>query len=297
VPPTAPAATSPAVTSTGAGQPVVDRFLSALGTFGPLVYGLDPSGVLLTQWCVGDSADGLERFVDIALDVVVGTVGVVKPQAAFYERHGWRGMRTLTRLVTSCRQAGVMVLLDAKRGDVGSTNDAYAEAYFGADAPLSVDAMTVTPYLGVAALRPFFDRADASDAAVFVVTRSSNPEGRTIQSARGAGSRPVEEEIAAALQGENERRAPGGIGPIGSVFGPNHGQPDFDLAALNALFLAPGVGAQGATPADVAACFAACPDRVLPAASRALLQLGPGVAELRAGAERLNAELVSALRV
>jgi orotidine-5'-phosphate decarboxylase len=291
---TSTAGATTAATPTAAAT-TAERFTAAMRRFGPLVFGLDPSGDLLTAWGVGDTPDGLERFVDIALGAVVGTVGVVKPQAAFYERHGWQGMRSLARLMASCREAGVMVLLDAKRGDVGSTNAAYAEAYLGADTPLPVDAMTVTAYLGFAALRPFFDRAEASDTVVFVVTRSSNPEGRAVQEARATGSVTVEEEIAAGIRAENERVAPGGIGPIASVFGPNHGPPDFDLAALGALFLAPGLGAQGASPADVAACFAACPDRVLPSASRTLLQLGPDVASLRAGAASLNAELIRAL--
>jgi orotidine-5'-phosphate decarboxylase len=98
-----------------------------------------------TQWELGDTADGLERFVDIVVEATVGTVGVVKPQAAFYERHGWQGIRSLARLVDDCRRAGVLVLLDAKRGDVGSTNEAYAEAYLGPDAAIPVDAITITP--------------------------------------------------------------------------------------------------------------------------------------------------------
>src|SRR5580658_3243349 len=126
------------------------RFAETSERFGPLVFGLDPSGPLLTSWGLGDTPDGLERFVDIVVEAAVGSVGVVKPQSAFYERHGWRGVRALARLVEECRAAGLLVLLDAKRGDVGSTNVAYAEAYFTDGAGIRVDALTITPYLGLA---------------------------------------------------------------------------------------------------------------------------------------------------
>jgi orotidine-5'-phosphate decarboxylase len=260
--------------------------------YGPLVFGLDPSGDILVEWGLGDSADGLERFVDIVVEASVGTVGAVKPQTAFYERHGWQGMRCLARLVDACRSAGVLVLLDAKRGDVGSTNEAYAEAYLGPDAAISVDAITITPYLGLAAMQPILDRAAANGAGVFIVTRSSNAEGRAIQGARHPSTTTVEHQLVVDIAGENHRVAPDSVGPIGAVFGPTHGPPtDFDLSVMNGLFLAPGVGAQGATPADVAACFASCPDRVLPSASRSLLCAGPEPSRLRAEAQVLAAEL------
>ena len=111
------------------------RFALARARFGPLAWGFDPSGELLGAWGVGDTPDGLDRFVDIALEAAVGTVGLVKLQSAFYERHGWRGVRTLQRSIVEARSAGLLVIVDAKRGDVGTTNDAYAEAFLGDDAP------------------------------------------------------------------------------------------------------------------------------------------------------------------
>lgn len=278
-----------------------DRFAKARVVHGPLTFGLDPSGALLREWSLGDSPDGLERFVDIAVEAAVGAIAVVKPQSAFYERHGWPGIRALARLVAECRDAGLLVLLDAKRGDVGSTNEAYAEAYFGPGAGIPADALTVTPYLGLEAMRPILDRAAAAGAGVFVVTRSSNPEGRTIQEARvgGAAGRPgpsVEAWLLGAIAAENDRLAPGAVGPVGAVFGPTHEAPDgLDLAGANGLFLAPGVGAQGATFSDVARCFSACPDRVLPAASRSLLAAGPDVKALRDSLAAAGAEARAAL--
>jgi orotidine-5'-phosphate decarboxylase len=123
----------------------VERFEAVRQTRGPLAWGLDPSGDILDGWGLGDTPDGLERFIDVVLPLAAETVGLIKPQAAFYERHGWRGVRALTRLIDEARRTGLLVVLDAKRGDVGSTNQAYAEAYLGSDAPMRADALTVHP--------------------------------------------------------------------------------------------------------------------------------------------------------
>ena len=277
------------------------RFAAARSAHGPLVFGLDPSAEVLEAWGVGDSAEGLERFADIALAAAAGTVGLVKPQSAFFERHGWRGIATLGRLIEGARNAGLLVILDAKRGDVGTTNDAYAEAYLGKGAPLAVDALTVHPYLGVGAMGAFVARAAESGSCLLVVTRSSNPEGRGVQGALvrptsgGAGSvrmlkLTVEEDLLREIGALNARLAPGELGPVGAVIGPTHMEPTLDLVGANCLFLAPGVGAQGATPADVATVFAACPERVMPSASRSLLAAGPDVGRLRGAVAALAAE-------
>jgi len=280
------------------------RFASVRAAQGPLVFGLDPSADLLEAWGIGDSADGLDRFADIVLDTVAAAggptgspVGLVKPQSAFYERHGWRGIRTLQRLVASAREAGLLVILDVKRGDVGSTNDAYAEAYLGKGAPLAADAITVHPYLGLGAMGAFVSRADESGSCLLIVTRSSNSDGRAIQAATAPDSAPVtvEQQLLLDIRALNERLAPGRIGPVGAVVGPAHLRPELDLVAANCLFLAPGIGAQGAAPADVEAVFAACPDRVMPSASRSLLQSGPDRGRLRDAVAALAAELRSRL--
>jgi orotidine-5'-phosphate decarboxylase len=295
------------------------RFAAARSGPGPLVWGLDPAGGLLAGWGLGDTPDGLDRFADIVLAAAAGTVGLVKPQSAFYERHGWRGIRTLARLTAEARSAGLLVITDVKRGDVGSTNDAYAEAYLGKGAPLAADAITVHPYLGLAAMSAFISRAHESGGCVLVVTRSSNPEGRAIQAAtvpRGAGpgtgagstgagstgldgtglGSTVESALLAEIGTLNAALAPGGLGPVGAVVGPTRQEPALDLAGARGLFLAPGVGAQGATPADVARVFAACPDRVMPSASRSLLSAGPDPGRLRDAAAALAAEFRDVLR-
>jgi orotidine-5'-phosphate decarboxylase len=273
-----------------------DRFAVVRATCGPLVLGADPHGEVLTRWGLTDDADGLERFTDIVLAAAAGSVGLIKPQSAFYERHGWRGIRALTRLAETARAQGLLVILDVKRGDVGSTNAAYAAAYLGDDAPVRADAITVHPYLGLAAMGDLIDRASGSGGCLLVVARSSNPEGRAVQSATlpsshsPGGGMTVDQRLLADIGALNARLAPGRIGPVGAVVGPAAVDPPLDLAAANGLLLAPGVGAQGAAAADVAATFAACPDRVMPSASRSLLAAGPGVAALRDAAARLNEE-------
>ena len=271
------------------------RFAAVRARFGPLTWGLDPSGALLDRWGLGDSADGLDRFADLMLEAAAGTVGLIKPQSAFYERHGWRGIRTLERLIAGARAAGLLVVLDVKRGDVGSTNAAYAEAYLGAGAPLEADALTVHPYLGLDAMDAFVSRAHQAGSCLLVVTRSSNPEGRAVQAALGADRASRGGRLLRRIGALNAALAPGEIGPVGAVIGAPPLEPPLDLRAANALFLAPGLGAQGAGPADVGRTFAACPDRVMPSASRSLLAAGPDLGALREAAAALAAEVRAAL--
>jgi orotidine-5'-phosphate decarboxylase len=271
------------------------RFAAVRSVHGPLAWGLDPSGEILDRWGVGDTPDGLDRFADIALEAAAGTVGLVKLQAAFYERQGWQGFRTLQRLIADARSTGLLVIVDAKRGDVGTTNDAYAEAFLGAEAPLSCDALTVHPYLGLAAMGSLVSRAHEAGSCLLVVTRSSNTEGRAIQSAVDTSGRSVEEVLLGEIGKLNTELAPGQIGPVGAVVGPTHMEPTLDLLTAHGLFLAPGVGAQGATSHDVARIFASCPDRVVPSASRSLLSGGPDVSRLRETAAALAQEFRQSL--
>ncbi|MGH9069900.1 MAG: orotidine-5'-phosphate decarboxylase, partial [Acidimicrobiales bacterium] len=236
-----------------------ERFEVARTRFGPLVFGLDPSASVLASWGLDDDAGGLERFADITLEATVGAVGMVKPQAAFFERHGWRGMKVLDRLVRSARSSGLLVILDAKRGDVGSTNDAYACAYLGEGAAMQVDALTLSPYLGVEAMGAFFDAALAAGSALFVVARSSNLEGRALQEAilsrpaaagsagevspvGAAGPAPavggltVEQSVLASIAARNQQVAPGGVGPFGAVIGATHqAAGELDLVRMGGL--------------------------------------------------------------
>ena len=160
-----------------------DRLSGTLSDLGPLCMGIDPSSHLLARWGLPDSGDGLRLFGEAVVEAARGTAAVVKPQVAFYERHGSAGFAALEKTIESAKQAGLLVLADAKRGDIGSTSEAYAAAWLKQGSPLEVDAVTATAYLGLAALTPMFEMAQQNGKGVIVVVQSSNPEGLQLQNA------------------------------------------------------------------------------------------------------------------
>ena len=267
-----------------------ERLAAAVVTHGPLCVGIDPHPALLAEWGLADDARGLERFALTCVDALAGHVAVVKPQSAFFERHGSRGIAVLERLLGGFAGTSTLVLLDVKRGDIGSTMQGYADAYLAAGAPLAADAVTLSPFLGFGSLAPALDTAEAAGRGVFVLARTSNPEGAAVQSAQ-RGGRSVAQGIVDDAAARNGNAAP--CGGVGLVVGAtaDHG---LDLAALNGPVLAPGLGAQGAGPADVAARFRGVGGPVLPSASRSVLAAGPNPARLRAAAEALRDELAAA---
>ena len=274
-----------------------DRLALALRERGPLCVGIDPSAALLASWGLPDDAKGLAGFGKTVLDAVEGVVAVVKPQSAFFERHGAAGVAVLEELCRDATSRGLIVLLDVKRGDVGSTSEAYAQAYLGSESPFQVDAITATAYLGVRALAPMFEAARGSGRGVFVVARSSNPEGTAIQDAlvadgQGDVVRHVLDEV-----GRFNADSPGSaLGSFGVVFGATCDTADYDLRAVNGPVLAPGLGAQGATVDDIARRFADCASRVIPTASRSVLRAGPDVSAVRDAAATLAAQCRDALQ-
>ena len=143
-------------------SPFGTRLAEAVAARGPLCVGIDPHRALLIDWGVGDDVDGLRRFTDLVVDALADRVPVLKPQMAFYERYGSRGIAVLEEAVAAARAAGALVLLDGKRGDIGSTMDAYGE-YLRSDHPLQVDALTVSPFLGPGSLEPAVRTAGSSD--------------------------------------------------------------------------------------------------------------------------------------
>jgi orotidine-5'-phosphate decarboxylase len=264
------------------------RLRSATADRGALCVGIDPHPSLLEQWGLDDDAAGLDRFVRICLEAFADRVAVVKPQSAFFERMGARGIAVLETLVGEARSAGVLVLLDAKRADLGSTMQGYAEAYVRPSSPLFVDALTVNPYLGFESLRPMLDLARANAAGVFVVALTSNPEGRQVQHALTAAGKTVAGEVLSAVGAENAGAEP--LGSVGAVVGANLDRLDEDVA-VNGPLLAPGYGAQGGTAANMRRLFGASLPNVLPASSRGILSAGPGVQGLRDAVARCLDEL------
>ena len=272
-----------------------DRVGAAVARTGPLCAGIDPSSELLASWGLSDDAAGLRAFCAACVEGFADVVSVVKPQVAFFERHGAAGLAELERFIAEANAAGLIVIADAKRGDIDSTAAAYADAWLGTASPLAVDAVTVHPYLGLGALAPLVDLGAANGRGIIVVARSSNPEGRDLQQAVTADGRAVEDMLLAGIAELNG--SPGvPTGTVGAVVGATLEPSAFALSQLGGVILAPGLGAQGAGPADVAARFAGCrPGSVLPSSSRGQLKEGPDPAALRDSARSLNRELAAAM--
>ncbi len=280
------------------GEAFGERLVDAVARTGPLCAGIDPSAWLLGDWGLPDDVDGLRAFGAACVEAFAGAVPVVKPQVAFYERHGSAGLAALEALIADASAAGLLVVADAKRGDIDSTSEAYADAWLGRSSRLAADAVTATPYLGFGSLEPLFRTALANGRGVFVVVRSSNPEGRTVQEAvvrtTGAeGPVTVEDSMLAAIA---QRNGGPGVGSLGAVVGATLQPSSFALADLGGPLLAPGVGAQGGTAQAVGKLFAGCrPGTVLPNVSRSVLAAGPSVDALRAAAVAAREEVAAAL--
>jgi len=157
----------------------------AMDAHGPLCVGIDPHRTLLESWGLPDTPQGLREFALRTVDALGGRVAAVKPQSAFFERHGGAGVTVLEEVLAALRDIGTMSILDVKRGDIGSTMGGYAQAYLLDEAPLAADAITVSPYLGYGSLKPALDLADAAGRGVFVLALTSNPEGPELQHVGG----------------------------------------------------------------------------------------------------------------
>ncbi|HEY0902603.1 MAG TPA: orotidine-5'-phosphate decarboxylase [Marmoricola sp.] len=269
------------------------RLRVALDTRGPLCAGIDPHAALLAAWDLPDTVEGLERFALGAAEALGPVVAAVKPQSAFFERFGSRGVAVLERTISTCREAGALVVLDVKRGDIGSTAQAYADAYLDPASPVAADAITASPFLGFGSLRPMLETATAHGAGVFVLALTSNPEGPEFQHAARADGRTVAATVLDHLREANHGAAP--LGSFGAVVGATVGEADVDLA-IDGPLLVPGVGAQGGTADDVRRIFAGVLDAVLPSSSREILGAGPDASALRAAAERAVDEFGALVR-
>ncbi len=300
----------PATPSAGPGRaPFGARLGRAMDEHGPLCVGIDPHPGLLDAWGLPRTTEGLRRFGLTALEAAAGHAAAVKPQVALYEAYGAAGLAALEELLGAARSAGLLSVADAKRGDIGSTMDAYAAAWLGEGSPLAADAVTLSPYLGFESLRPALDLAARTGRGTFVLALTSNPEGRSVQHVGGDAS--VARSVCEAAAAENARLlgdagAPGttaaGRGALGScglvvgaTVGDALGALGIDLTAVRGPLLAPGYGAQGARAADLPAVFGRAGAQVLATSSRAILREGPSVAGLREAVRRSAGELAEAL--
>ncbi|GGG09269.1 orotidine 5'-phosphate decarboxylase [Rhodococcoides trifolii] len=269
----------------------VRRLRGAVAEHGRLCVGIDPHPGLLDAWGLGDTVDGLGSFSNACVEAFAGHVGIVKPQVAFFERFGSAGIAVLERTIAGLRSAGTLVLSDAKRGDIGTTLDAYASAWLGSTSPLRSDAVTLSPYLGVGALAPAIERAAAHQSGVFVLARTSNADGTAVQTAVDSGGVSVAQHVV-----DEAARWNAGLGDetVGLVVGATRGH-GLDVTAFGGPILAPGLGAQGATVLDLAEIFPDTRELLLPSSSRDILRYGPATADLRAAAHRVRDDVERAL--
>jgi orotidine-5'-phosphate decarboxylase len=275
------------VTSDAAGAatlPFADRLADAVERKrSQLVVGLDPVVDLLPVELRGEAAAGrvaaasaVERFCKGIIDAVAPYVVAVKPQAAFFEALGSDGWRALEAASRYAREAGLLVIADAKRGDIGSTARAYAAAFLeprDGEPPLA-DAVTVSPYLGHDSLDPFLAACRRDGAGLFLLVRTSNAGAAELQDAVLSDGRPVWKHVAALVDEWGEDYVGSrGLSSVGAVVGATVprivGEARREMP--RAIILLPGVGAQGATPADVARAFTSGPSSALVNASRSVI--------------------------
>ena len=273
-----------------------ERLAGFMAARGPVCTGIDPHAQLLGEWGLEDSAEGVREFGLRVVDALYDHTAAFKPQSAFFERHGSRGIAALEDVVEACRQAKVPVILDVKRGDIGSTMDGYADAYLSGS--LRSDALTVAPYLGPGSLEATARRAAAGGQGLFVLALTSNPEGASVQHV-GSPGESVAGRVVRAVAAWNRELAPGETGPFGLVVGATIGSAarslGIDLGEFPGLFLAPGIGAQGAGAAELREVFGSALPRVLASASRSILAGGPQTNGLRDGYNRTRDMAVLAL--
>jgi orotidine-5'-phosphate decarboxylase len=300
---------------TGPAVPFGARLAAAMDAHGPLCVGIDPHASLLEAWGLPDDVTGLREFSLRVVDALGGRVAAFKPQAAFFERHGSRGLAVLEEVIAATAgsggsgsgSSGTLTIVDAKRGDIGSTMGAYADAFLADGSPLAGDALTVSPYLGFGSLAPAVELAAATGRGLFVLCLTSNKEGFEVQHARtegapGAVGGTVGGTVAALMASRAAVLNAGAdpMGSVGLVVGATIGDAvratGTDLVAVNGPLLAPGVGAQGAGERELATTFGDARRNVLASSSRAVLAAGPDPDALVRAARTAALEAKIALR-
>lgn len=251
-----------------------------------LCLGIDPSQSELSEWSLPDTAAGAREFGLRCVDAAVGRIGLVKPQIGFFERFGSAGFLALEEILAEARAAGLFVIADAKRGDIGSTMHGYAQAWFGDDSPLRSDALTVSGYLGPDSLQDMLEHASDVQGGLFVLCATSNPEAKQLQTAT-SGAKTVARLVLESAQKIEQRN-------LGVVIGATQSLEDFGIGSLltsdcEVPILAPGFGAQGARLGELKQKFGASSSRVIASMSRGLTSGGPD--RLKEAIEQAKAEL------
>ncbi|MBM0261939.1 orotidine-5'-phosphate decarboxylase [Corynebacterium macginleyi] len=248
---------------------------------GRLCVGIDPHPYLLEQWGLDNSAEALRTFSLRCVDAFADTAALVKPQVAFFERFGAAGFAVLEETLACLREVGCLTVADAKRGDIGSTMEGYGDAWLGETSPLRADSVTLSPYLGVGALGTAIATAQENNRGVFVLAATSNPEARAIQAVPAGTADSIAQAVVDECAAFNAAEKEAGVaGSVGVVVGATVDNPP-RLDSLNGPVLLPGVGAQGAGPEQVHAIVSEYPQLGFANVSRAVLQRGPKVDDLR----------------
>ncbi len=275
------------------------RLAEAFESRGHVCLGIDPHSFLLAGWELPDTAAGAREFGLRAVDAAVSVVGIVKPQVAFFERFGASGFAALEDVLRAARDGGLLVIADAKRGDVGTTVAAYGAAWLSAGSALEADAMTVSAYQGVGSLSEVVENARRGGKGLFVLGATSNPEGVELQTAIRDRGVSAGETVAAGIVREvcALNSTSDSLGSMGVVLGATVSAADYgiDLDALTKTpILAPGFGEQGAVASDVARIYGAAAANVIVSIGRSVLRAGPG--ELSAALARAADETALAFR-
>ncbi len=274
-----------------------DLLAAAIGQQGPLCLGMDPHPYLLEAWELPDTAQGLERMGERVLEAATGRVAAIKPQIALYERHGAAGFRVLETFLAEGRKRNILMIADAKRGDIGSTMAAYAAAWLSPDSPLASDALTVSPYLGFESLRPALEVCQRQQRGLFVLGLTSNPEGASLQHLGAPQS--VAGSIIDAAEAENKKQNFDRMGSCGVVIGATVASAlnmlNIDISRFNGPLLVPGYGQQGGQAADLFELFTQCPGQVLVNSGRAILEQGPQALNLADEIDRVIKDLSKGL--
>ncbi|MEM6901142.1 MAG: orotidine-5'-phosphate decarboxylase [Pseudomonadota bacterium] len=234
-----------------------DRLIAAVQAHGPLCVGIDPHSGRIPQLFGGDTPDGIKAWGDALINELAGRVAAIKPQVGLFERHGPAGMAALKYICAAGRAADLLVIADAKRGDIGSTAEGYAAAYLEPGGPFEADALTVNPYMGLDTLEPFVKRAESHDKGVVVLARTSNPGSSDFQVKKLEGE-PLYVRVVEALK-PMIARLKGNSGWSGLMLvvgatGPEEARA-LRRVAPDALFLVPGYGTQGGGASDAVAGF------------------------------------------
>lgn len=276
------------------------RIEQAFAKYGQLCVGVDPHAQLLEEWGLPETVEGLRSFSLAVLEASIGRVGFIKPQVAFFEKFGAKGFAVLEQFAELAAAEDILVIMDAKRGDIGSTMTGYFEAWLGKEAPFICDALTVSPFLGVGSLAEVMSECLERGKGLFVLAATSNVEGKTVQRAR-VGDNTLSQDILRQLEDINSVSTSAGslIGSFGAVVGATQNLSASGLsviqteAELTTPILAPGFGAQGAALADARDLFQAGASRVIASVSRSVLT--SGAIGLTAAIDAAKLELLNGL--